>query len=71
MEVVHYLSRQLAEPEVAIERFLNVEDTTVALLVPADVSWAADILRDHEGTGIGGRDATIAADMERREASEL
>jgi predicted nucleic acid-binding protein len=71
MEVVHYLSNQLVEPGPAIERFLHVSDTTVASLAPADVSRAADLLQHHEQAGIGGRDATIIAAMERREASEL
>lgn len=71
MEVVHYLFRQLAESEAAIDRFLNLELTTVASLVSPDVARASAVLRDHESTGIGGRDATIVAAMERSDVSEL
>lgn len=71
MEVVHYLFCQLAESEAAIDRFLNLEGTTVASLVLPDVSRAVDLLRDHEETGIGGRDATIVAAMERSDVAEL
>lgn len=71
MEAVHYLFRQLAESEAAIERFLNLEQTTVASLVSADVSGAVEILRDHEVAGIGGRDATIVAAMDRSDVSDL
>lgn len=71
MEVVHYLFRQLVESEVAIDRFLNLEGTTVASLDSPDVDRAVTILRDHEETGIGGRDATIVAAMERSDVTEL
>lgn len=71
MEVVHYLFRQLVESEAAIDRFLNIESTTVASLDSLDVSRAVTILRGHEEVGIGGRDATIVAAMDRSDVTEL
>lgn len=71
MEVVHYLSNQLAESERAIDRFLALEDVTVGELTATDVERAADLLGDHPETGIGGRDATVVAAMERHDVSRL
>lgn len=71
MEVVHYLSTQLADSHEAIDRFLRLENTTVAELTRADVSTAAGLLRRHDGTGIGGRDATVVAAMDRHDVTEL
>lgn len=71
MEVVHYLSNQLAESEPVIDRFLALEDVTTAQLTEADVGAASDLLADHEHTGIGGRDATVVTAMERYDVSRL
>lgn len=71
MEVVHYLSKQLAESEAPIAQFLSIEDATEAELTTADVERAATLLADHEQTGIGGRDATVLSAMERHEVTRL
>lgn len=71
MEAIHYLHNQLAESQAAIDRFLYLGDVTVAELMMEDVTIAANLLATHPHTGIGGRDATIVAAMERYDASEL
>lgn len=71
MEVVHYLQRQLADSQPEIDRFLDLEATTVATLTRDDVSNAAALLRNHSNTGIGGRDATVVAAMDRHDVSTL
>ncbi|WP_129114764.1 type II toxin-antitoxin system VapC family toxin [Halegenticoccus tardaugens] len=71
MEVVHYLNNQLAESADAVERFLNLENTTVAALSPEDVRAAATLLDAYPNLGIGGRDASVVAAMERTDVSTL
>ena len=71
MEVVHYLHTQLAENESVIDRFLRLEDVTVADLTATDVTTAAEYLASYPDTGIGGRDATVVAAMERYGVDEL
>ncbi|WP_458190769.1 type II toxin-antitoxin system VapC family toxin [Haladaptatus sp. NG-WS-4] len=71
MEVVHYLSKQLAESSDATEHFLSLEDMLVADLTRSDVVTATELLEDHANTGIGGRDATIIAAMRRHDITEL
>lgn len=70
-EVVHYLSKQLAESEDAVDRFLSLADVTTADLTPRDVAAAADLLEEHADAGIGGRDATVVAAMERYDVERL
>jgi predicted nucleic acid-binding protein len=71
MEVVHYLQNQLADSQHAIDQFLHLEDVTTVELTQNDVAAAAEILRDHPDTGIGGRDATVVAAMDRNGLTEL
>lgn len=71
MEVVHYLTNQLAESESAIDRFLSLEDVTVADLTEQDVDSAIDLLATDGEAGIGGRDATVVAAMDRYDVSHL
>lgn len=71
MEVVHYLHNQLADSEVAIDRFLRLGDVVVADLTSEDVTAASNLLATHPDVGGGGRDATIVAAMNRYEVSEL
>jgi len=71
MEVVHYLTNQLAEGEEQVDAFLSMKDVSVAELRTEDVDRAADLLATHDQAGIGGRDATILAAMERHEVSRL
>jgi len=71
MEVIHYLSNQVANSESTVDRFLNLEGTAVAPLTTDDVRRANEILNAHQNTGLGGRDATILAAAERRDVTEL
>ncbi|QPV61741.1 type II toxin-antitoxin system VapC family toxin [Halosimplex litoreum] len=71
MEVVHYLTNQLADSERHVERVLSIEDSTVAELRPADVKRAAKLLAEYDQSGIGGRDATVLAAMERHGVGRL
>ena len=71
MEVVHYLTNQLADSEEPVDTFLSIEDTTVAALRPDDVERAGTLLADYPHSGIGGRDATVLATMERHDVSRL
>lgn len=71
MEVVHYLRKQLADSQAAVDRFLHIEDTVTADLTQRDVALAADLLETFHDTGIGGRDATVIAAMERHDVSIL
>jgi len=71
MEVIHYLANQVADSESAVDQFLNLEASTVASLTPDDVRRASAILHDHQNTGLGGRDATILAAVEKHDVREL
>lgn len=71
MEVIHYLTNQLADGREAVDRFLRVEDTTVAELTREDVRTAAELLHEHDGVGVGGRDATVVAAMDRHDVTTL
>lgn len=71
MEVVHYLHTRLEDGEEPVEIFLTMADVAVAELTRADVARAADLLADHGDTGIGGRDATVLAAMERHDVTRL
>ncbi|WP_123536116.1 type II toxin-antitoxin system VapC family toxin [Halosimplex salinum] len=71
MEVVHYLTNQIAESDSKTERFLSLEDVTTADLTSDDVAAATDLLATHGEVGIGGRDATVVAAMDRYDVSQL
>lgn len=71
MEVVHYVDKQARDADQLIEQFLSLEDVHVADLTATDVVRASKILQSHPESGIGGRDATVLAAMERYDVSEL
>ena len=71
MEIIHYLQKQLTDSHDAIDNVLTLEETTVANLTEEDIDTAADILSTHAQTGIGGRDATVIAAMQRNDIPEL
>ena len=71
MEVLHYATNQMDDSQRTMETFLTGEDVTVADLTQADVERAARLLTAHEHAGIGGRDATVLAAMERHGVSRL
>lgn len=70
-EVLHYASKQLADSEAVLDTFLTGEDVSVAELTVEDVDRAAELLTTHDQVGIGGRDATVLAAMERHDVSRL
>jgi predicted nucleic acid-binding protein len=71
MEVIHYLHIQLSDSSELVRRFLELEDVTVAELTTDDVTAAAALLDTHSDVGIGGRDATVVAAMDRRGVTTL
>jgi len=71
MEVVHYLTNQLADSGETIDRFLRLSNVTTAELSERDVAAGADLLETHDQSGIGGRDATVIAAMDRHDITRL
>lgn len=71
IEVLHYVTNQLANCQAVLNAFLTGEDVSVADLTAADVERASELLTDHEHAGIGGRDAAVLAAMERHDVSRL
>lgn len=71
MEVVHYLTNQLADSGETVDRFLRLSNVTTADLTSDDVDTGADLLETHAQSGIGGRDATVLAAMDRHAVSRL
>jgi len=71
MEVVHYLTNQLADSGETIDRFLRLSNVTTAELSERDVAAGADLLETHDQSGIGGRDATVIAAMDRHDVTRL
>ena len=65
MEVVHYLDTQIAESSEQIDWFLGIDDVTVAELTTDDVAAGAELLDTYPSAGLGGRDATVVAAMDR------
>lgn len=73
LEVVHYLVKNL-EPEIGsayAKKFLNIEGVVVEPVTSEDVTRSTEILTEHEPTGIGGRDASLLATMEKSDVSDL
>ncbi len=71
MEVIHYFAKQLEDTEAYTEWFLSLDGLVVTVLEQQDVSRAGELLVSHPHVGIGGRDASFVAAMERREVSDL
>jgi uncharacterized protein len=71
MEVVHYVSNQLAESERVVRTLLDLDGVTTASLTSEDVRRAATLLREYSNTGLGGRDASILATIERYDVTAL
>jgi predicted nucleic acid-binding protein len=71
MEVVHYLHTQLADSSDPIRQFLELEDVTVAEPTTDDVTAGVSLLDSHGNVGIGGRDATVVAAMDRHGVTTL
>ena len=71
MEVVHYLTNQLADSESTVDRFLRLSNVTSAELSERDVAAGANLLETHDQAGIDGRDATVLAAMDRHDVSRF
>jgi len=71
VEVLHYVTNQLDSGHRILDTFLAGEDVAVADLTADDVERASDLLAAHEPAGIGGRDASVLATMQRRDVSRL
>ena len=71
MEVVHFFANQFEDTKRYVDRLLGFEDLAVADLVIEDVERARELLVSHPHVGIGGRDASLVASMERRGVPEL
>lgn len=71
MEAVHYITNQLSDPERAVEQILSAEDVQVADLTKANVRRATELLQEFDDVGIGGRDASVLASMERHDVARL
>jgi len=71
MEVVHYLHRKLSNPAQLLEQFFALDGVTVAELTEDDINEATVVLQSYPHAGIGGRDATVLAAMQRYNVSRL
>ncbi|GAB3685168.1 hypothetical protein GCM10028857_15230 [Salinarchaeum chitinilyticum] len=71
LEVLHYISNQRDDCQEVLETFLTGEDVWVADLTSREVKRASELLGAHRQAGIGGRDASVLATMERNDVSRL
>lgn len=71
LEVLHYVSNQLADCREVLDAFLTGDDVRVADLTSRDVERASELLGTHPQAGIGGRDASVLATMERNDVTRL
>lgn len=68
LEVVHYIVRRgTVNPYTTVRDFLAA-DCEAQSLDAATVAQAASLLRQHAGSGLGGRDAAVLAVARAREA---
>lgn len=71
LEVVHYLSNRRRDSERFVRQFLGTDDVEVEPVGLATVRRADELLDAHPHVGVGGRDASLVAAMERRGVAEL
>ncbi|WP_248515101.1 type II toxin-antitoxin system VapC family toxin [Salinarchaeum laminariae] len=71
LEVLHYVSNQRADCRDVLDTFLTGEDVWVADLTSRNVERASELLETHKQAGIGGRDASVLATMERNDVTRL
>lgn len=71
LEVLHYVSNQRDDCQDVLDAFLTGEDVWVADLTSRDVELASELLGAHHESGIGGRDASVLAAMERSDVTRL
>jgi hypothetical protein len=70
MEVLHYLHRSLGARQ-HVDEFLDIDRAAVASLRPEDVQRANELIEEFDSIGIGGRDSTVLAALERNGVSSL
>jgi len=66
-----HVTGQLADSESTVDRFLRLSNVTTADLTESDVAAGASLLETHAQSGIGGRNATVLAAMDRHDVSRL
>lgn len=71
MEVIRYLTRRLEDSDEYVERFQSLSNISVANLTDGDVARATELLEEHPQIGLGGRDATVVAAMDRYDVERL
>ncbi|MDZ7688132.1 MAG: type II toxin-antitoxin system VapC family toxin [Halobacteriales archaeon] len=73
LEVVHYLVKNLRTDggSAGPDSFLNLDGVVTKAVTSEDVKRAAEILSEHDETGLGGRDASLVASMEGAGVSVL
>lgn len=71
LEVLHYVSNQMDDSGMVLDTFLTGDDVNVADLTSPDVERASELLGTHRKAGIGGRDASVLAAIERNDVSRL
>ena len=71
LEVTHYLTKRRTGDDSFVERFIGLETLTVEALDLNAVRRAHELLTEHPHLGIGGRDASLVAAMERRGVDDL
>lgn len=71
LEVTHHLTKRRRGGEPFVERFLGLETVAIEPLDVSMVQRAHELLNEYPHVGIGGRDASLVAAMERREVSDL
>lgn len=71
MEVVHYVANNLTDSADTVEEFLSLPETVVADLTTEDVRRGSALLEERPNAGIGGRDASVLAAMDRYDIDRL
>ena len=71
LEVTHHLANRRLDSEQFVREFLDTTDVVVEPVNLKMVRRAEELLQAYPHAGIGGRDASLIAAMERRGISEL
>lgn len=71
LEVTHYLVKRHEDGGRLADRLLNLDALEVEAVDASMVARANELLQAHPQTGIGGRDASLVAAMDRRGVEEL
>lgn len=71
LEVLHYVSNQMDDPQTVLDAFLTGDDVRVADLTSRDVVRSSELLEAHKQSGIGGRDASVLSTIDRNDVDRL